>query len=71
MKWIMRFFLAIVTLFCPIVLAACYGSPYDYPDSLYDVAPAQDVIEEDRLPVEDAAAIDETADGEEEEPSNS
>jgi hypothetical protein len=71
MKWFMRFFLALLTLFCPIVLAACYGSPYDYPDSIYDVTPAQDVVEEDILPMDDLVAPDEKADGEEEETSNS
>jgi hypothetical protein len=29
MKWFYRILLALLTLFCPIMLAACYGAPYE------------------------------------------
>lgn len=29
MKWFYRLLLGLLTLFCPIMLAACYGAPYE------------------------------------------
>jgi hypothetical protein len=56
MKWLYRLLLGFLTLLCPVVLAACYGAPYEFGPE--DVPRAkEDVVQ----PVEEVQILEETA----------